>query len=99
MNQEQINLIDKFEKILLRGSFCDGTEVTNLYNEVFNKNLRPSNCSSCIASRIRELLVARNAYKQAIEASKKEEVNNTPKEENNAPESTSNKAVGRPKKK
>lgn len=98
MNDNDIKLIEKFIQIRNRGAFCDGGQVTEVYNRVLNKNLRPSNCSSCIRQRINELEVALKAYKQAIEASKKEEVNNTPKEENNAPEEPK-KAVGRPKKK
>lgn len=101
MTQEQVSLIEKFENILSRGYYCSGVDVTNVYNDVFNKNLRPSNCSSCIAQRIRELIAAKKAFLKAQEALEKEQVDNASTEENNAAGEAENKPVkkaGRPKK-
>lgn len=105
ISQEQIEKINKFEQIMKRGHYCSGQEVTDVHNAVFGKNLRSTNCSSCISQRIRELIVARNEYIKAQEA-----VNNatptTTKEDANksivgqTPEQNKPiKKVGRPSKK
>ena len=98
MTQEQVSLIEKFIEIRNRGYYADGGQVTSVYNEVLNKNLRPSNCGSCIRQRIGELEVALKAYKKAQEALEKEQVNDVPTEENNEVVEPVKKA-GRPKKK
>lgn len=102
INDNDINLIEKFISIRNRGLFCDGGQVTSVYNRVLNKNLRPSNCSSCIRQRINELEVALREFKKAQDAIKQDELNNVPMEENNATIEDENKPVkkaGRPKKK
>lgn len=101
INDNDVKLIEKFIEIRNKGHFCDGTHVTDVYNRVLNKNLRPSNCSSCIRQRIGELEVALKAHKQALEALKEKEVDNASTEENNAAGEAENKSVkkaGRPKK-
>ena len=98
MTDNDIKLIEKFIDIRNRGYYCDGGQVTEVYNRVLNKNLRPSNCGSCIRQRIGELKVALRAYKKAQEALEKEQVNNVPTEENNEVVEPVKK-VGRPKKK
>ena len=98
MTDNDIKLIEKFIDIRNRGYYCDGGQVTEVYNRVLNKNLRPSNCGSCIRQRIGELEVALRAYKKAQEALEKEQVNNVPTEENNEVVEPVKK-VGRPKKK
>lgn len=98
MTEEDIKIIEKFIDIRNRGLFCDGGQVTEVYNRVLNKNLRPSNCGSCIRQRIGELEVALKAYKKAQEALEKEQVENVPTEENKeAVEAV--KRPGRPPKK
>lgn len=54
-NSEDIIMMQKFIQIANRGSRINGTEVTILYNRIFNKELKPTNCSSCISQRYREL--------------------------------------------
>lgn len=98
MTEKDIELIEKFIDIRNRGYYCDGGQVTEVYNRVLNKNLRPSNCGSCIRQRIGELEVALKAYKKAQEAIKTEQVNNVPTEENKV-SGEPVKKVGRPKKK
>lgn len=83
ISQEDRELIRKFIEIRNRGYYCDGGQVTEVYNRVLNKNLRPSNCSSCIRQRISELEAALKVYKKSQEALEKEQVNNVPAEENN----------------
>lgn len=98
MNDNDIKLIEKFIEIRNRGHYCDGSQVTEVYNRVLNKNLRPSNCGSCIRQRIGELEAALRAYKKAQEVLEKEQVNDVPTEENNEVVEPVKK-VGRPKKK
>lgn len=62
--------IEKFEKILaiVNGKkFVNGTDVTNLYNDVFNRNLRPTNCSSCINQRIKEIRTSYDQYQKDLD--------------------------------
>ena len=100
INEEDIIKIKKFIEIRNRGHFCSGQDVTDVYNRVLNKNLRPSNCSSCIRQRINELEVAYKAHLKAVEALKQVEVNNVPTEDNKAYGEAENKPkTGRPKKK
>lgn len=54
-----ILVMETFIQLVKRGSRISGTEITELYNKVFNKNLKPTNCSSCINQRYKEL---KNAY-------------------------------------
>ena len=105
ISNEDIEKIKKFIDIRKRGHYCNGGELTEVYNRVLNANLRPTNCSSCIISRLKQLEDALNAYKRLQEALKKEEPNDSPQDENkplteaNAGENKPpEKKVGRPKK-
>lgn len=99
MNDNDIKLIEKFIDIRNRGYYCDGGQVTEVYNRVLNKNLRPSNCSSCIRQRISELEVALKAYKKAQEAQKNEVADDAPTEENKEAVEAVKKSGRPPKKK
>lgn len=63
MTEEDIKFIEKAIEIRNKGMFVNSTELTEVYNRVLNKNLRPSNCSSCIRQRINELEAALKAFK------------------------------------
>lgn len=99
MTEDDIKLIEKFIDIRNKGYYANGGQVTEVYNRVLNKNLRPSNCSSCIRQRINELEVALKAHKQAIEAQKNEVVDNSPIDENNEAVEAVKKSGRPPKKK
>ena len=90
--KEDIELIEKFIEIKNKGYYCDGKQLTEVYNRVLDKRVNPTNCGSCIRQRINELEESLNRYKRSLEASKEEEVNNMPQEENKEP-------VGKKKKK
>ncbi len=88
MTNEDVNIIEKFISIKNRGLYASGEQVTEVYNRVLEKNLKPTNCGSCIRHRIQELEDALRRFKKKIElenkaqeASKVEEVDNTPQEE------------------
>lgn len=71
-NWDSVNIIN-FEVILTivkQGKRISGTDITEIYNSVFNKNLRPTNCSSCINQRYKEL---KASYDNFVEELKKQE--------------------------
>lgn len=97
-NKEDIDLVEKFITIKNKGLYCSGSEVTDVYNRVLGKSVRPTNCSSCIRQRISELETALNAFKRIAEAQKQAEPTEVAPEENNVSEAPKARRVGRPKK-
>ena len=102
ISEENRSIIRKFENIMRRGLYASGEQVTQIYNSVLDKNVRPTNCGSCIRSRITELVNALNkveadeAKLKAQEALKDEQP--TPIKEEVKEEPTEQKKRGRPKK-
>lgn len=90
---EDIKIVEKFIDIKNRGYYCDGGQLTVVYNRVLEKNVPTTNCGSCMRARIGELETALKAFKKAIEKEQKNEDENKPTEEN-----ILKKKVGRPKK-
>ena len=83
LTDEDIKTIDKFEQIMNRGYYASGTEVTDLYNKIFNQKLSYTNCSSCIRTRISKMVTAKKRYIEELEKAeenkqeeKKEETTN-----------------------
>ena len=66
-NSDDIELIEKFIGIKNRGYYASGVEVTEVYNRVFDRNLQPTNCGSCIRQRINEMEVALKKFKAEME--------------------------------
>ena len=64
---EDIVLVEKFIDIKNRGFYCDGTQLTNVYNRVLEKNVAPTSCGSCMRARISELETALNQFKKTLE--------------------------------
>ena len=104
--KEDIDKIEKFIEIKNKGYYCDGAQLTAVYNRVLGKNVNVTNCGSCLRGRISELESALNRFKEickrqeeikASEALKQEQVDNVPSEENNAT-GEAKKRIGRPKK-
>lgn len=54
-SNEDIQLFKKFKSIVKRGYYCDGKQLTDLYNKVFNQSLRPTSCATCLKIRFNEL--------------------------------------------
>ena len=98
IHEEDIKLIKRFIEIRNKGHFVNGNELADVYNRVLNKNVRPSNCSSCCRQRVNELEAALKAYEQALEAQKKQDVDNSPTEDNKASGEAENKSVKKSKK-
>ena len=64
---EDVTMVEKFIEIKNRGFYCDGTQLTNVYNRVLEKNVPPTNCGSCMRARISELETALNSFKKTLE--------------------------------
>jgi hypothetical protein len=62
-----IKNFEKFKEIVSKGSRINGTEITELYNKIFNKKLAPTNCSSCISLRYKELRISYENFKKELE--------------------------------
>lgn len=66
-NDEDVKLIEKFIEIKNRGFYCDGGQLTEVYNRVLEKNVPPTNCGSCMRARISELETALNSFKKTLD--------------------------------
>ena len=55
LTSEDIELIEKFIEIKNRGYYCDGSQLTEVYNRVLEKNVKVTNCGSCLRQRVCEL--------------------------------------------
>ena len=64
---EDVIMVEKFIDIKNRGYYCDGGQLTDVYNRVLEKNAPPTNCGSCMRTRINELEVALNQFKKTLE--------------------------------
>lgn len=96
LNNEQLAQIKKIKNAIKRGYYVRSTDVTPLYNEVFNKNLNNTNCSNCLKMRAHELAKVYDEYVAYVaeEERKKAEI----VEENNIPVEEPKRKAGRPKK-
>lgn len=90
---EDVKLVEKFIDLKNHGYYCDGAQLTTVYNRVLNKNVNSTNCGSCIRTRINELEAALNHFKSKIEVVSSEnksvegvKVDDTPQDENKAKE-------------
>jgi hypothetical protein len=81
---DDVRMVEKFIEIKNKGYYCDGTQLTEVYNRVLDKRAAPTNCGSCIRGRINELEDALNRFKKLSEASKEEEPTVIKEEENKA---------------
>ena len=104
--KELIEKVERFIEIKNKGYYADGTQVTEVYNQVFEKNANVTNCGSCLRGRVQEMENALNQFKAQIKAQeelKEEKVDNVTPDENKTSEEAENKSaikrVGRPPKK
>lgn len=79
ISEKNAEKIRKFRTMLTSSYYADGGQVTEVYNEVFGRNERPTNCGSCIRQRMTQLVGALDVIeKKVAEQAAKEEL---PKEE------------------
>ena len=76
---EDIVLVEKFIDIKNRGFYCDGAQLTTVYNRVLEKNVPPTSCGSCMRTRISELETALNQFKKTLEVKEDEQPKKTNK--------------------
>lgn len=101
MTNEDLKLIRKFDEIRQKGYYCNGAEVTAVYNRVLNKSVPSTNCGSCIRQRIQELVNAANQFEKMMEKENKAISSHTESKtqvEGTTIKEAPKKAVGRPKK-
>lgn len=114
ITETEAQAIRRFDEIRQKGYFVNASQLQSVYNQVFERNLQTTTCSSCLRKRIQELVDALNRQeeKDKIEAAKQvlsvfededEETNEQTeqKEETkkeNADKQTTPKAKGRKKK-
>ena len=79
---DDVKMVEKFIELKTKGFYCDGAQLTEVYNRILDKRVNPTNCGSCIRQRINELEDALNRYKKSQEELKEQEVDNVPQEEN-----------------
>lgn len=68
---DDVKMIEKFIQIRNKGFYCDGGQLTQVYNRVLEKNVPSTNCGSCMRQRISELENALNQFKKQIEIENK----------------------------
>lgn len=76
---EDVVMVEKFIEIKNRGYYCDGGQLTEVYNRVLEKNAPPTNCGSCMRARISELETALNQFKKTLEVNEDEQPKKTNK--------------------
>lgn len=64
---EDVIMVEKFIDIKNKGFYCDGGQLTEVYNRVLEKSAPPTNCGSCMRARISELETALNQFKKTLE--------------------------------
>lgn len=64
---DDVRMVEKFIEIKNKGYYCDGGQLTEVYNRVLEKNAPPTNCGSCMRARITELEGALNQFKKTLE--------------------------------
>lgn len=77
---EDVKLVEKFIEIRNKGYYCDGAQLTAVYNRVLQKNVNVTNCGSCLRQRVNELADALDRFKRQLEVEKKKEEAEEPKE-------------------
>lgn len=90
-NKEDIELVEKFIEIRNKGYYCDGAQLTEVYNRVLEKHVNVTNCGSCLRQRVNELAEALERFKRLSEASKPDEPTVVKEEENKEPRKAKNK--------
>lgn len=70
---DDVVMVEKFIDIKNKGYYCDGGQLTEVYNRVLEKSAPPTNCGSCMRARISELEGALNQFKKTLEVKEEEQ--------------------------
>lgn len=68
-NNEDVKMVEKFIEIKNKGFYVDSRQLQNVYNRVLEKQVQPTNCGSCLRSRVQELEDALNKFKEQMSVS------------------------------
>ena len=79
-NNEDVELVEKFIEIRNKGYYCDGAQLTAVYNRVLQKNVNVTNCGSCLRQRVNELADALDRFKKQIAIEEEQKKAEEPKE-------------------
>lgn len=90
---DDVKMVEKFIQIRNKGYYCDGGQLTQVYNRVLEKNVPPTNCGSCMRQRIGELENALNQFKKQMELSGFTNADDYSNEVNAIREEIENKAI------
>ena len=82
---EDVKLVEKFIEIRNKGYYCDGAQLTAVYNRVLQKNVNVTNCGSCLRQRVNELADALERFKRQIALEEEQKKAEEPKEETKKP--------------
>lgn len=82
---EDVKLVEKFIEIRNKGYYCDGAQLTAVYNRVLQKNVNVTNCGSCLRQRVNELADALDRFKKQIALEEEQKKAEEPKEETKKP--------------
>lgn len=96
ITEEDKKIIEKLVECKNNNRRVSSSEVTELYNRVCNKNVRPTGCSGCLRQRICEM---ERKLKAELEAEAKQKENDTKITEQTDTQEVEPKKKGRPKKK
>ena len=90
-------VVEKMTEILKRGRYLSGGDVTKLHNKLFKRNLRTTNCATCIKHRYDDI---KRAYDQFLAHLKEaeQEVEQVTTTEEIEPQIKENKPLKRNKK-
>ena len=91
-NSQDIRQMKQFEGIKSRGYYVNGIILTDLYNKIFNTNLKPTNCASCLNLRFNDLERSLRIFERALAEEEEQKAKEEAIVEENKPKR------GRPKK-
>ena len=66
---DDIEKIERFIELKNKGYYCDGRQLTEVYNRVLEKRRAVTMCSSCLRQMVSELEAALNHFKHLMELS------------------------------
>lgn len=98
LTSEQVTKIKKIKDAQKRGYFVKGSDVTPLYNDVFDKDVKNTSCGSCIKNRSIELIKALDDFMLWLEQEEKKQEEQLQQQPIEDTKITEIKKRGRPKK-
>lgn len=76
LSEKDIEDIEYLYNLLNNGRYTTSQFVTDLYNRVYNRNVKPVNCSTCIRQRILEMKKDKDLIMKELEKSNETNISN-----------------------